>query len=564
MHAFAAVQSRVAAPVLSDPRPPPPAPVFSPFRDGHHCCSKCPRRGFTHHPWSHAPCNAPARGLLCGRGHLLLVRGDRAGHLHGSPPVVASEEWALGSAIGAGRPVRPGPPRVGDDIMGPLGAPASREDVVMADAEAPATPSLTVDLPLVDLPTGFTQRVRALPSSTILHVPASCRLRMISVVAQCWNGMAQGRDDYAQLEEGRSKLLLSTVPQGLSVASEVQKRLTLWEEQSFDTLLQRAKKQLLLKRKAKKQRKFNGPSDPSERGDRARRTAAVGAYRKATTGLVSSMLSFTEQEDMRWAQELLPTSNLGSAAHCDPHLAPSPALPESTWDRPFSGLHNAALTAPGPTGTRPEHITDLLNVPRRIHANKIDSCCALPRCSAGSPLAPCLLQLGGSLEHGSAGNARKMASRAPIKMGEFLRSAYAKRLVNLSQVHLRTKTLRMHQWGVNLPGACEALCHWRGTIEPLVLNGTFEPLVAADLDLVNMFGNAEWPHIRAALRTHFPEASSWTEWQHQSNSVTTLPSGCEFSTDRGAEQGDVLGTIQSALVLGDARESHLQDFLSSL
>ena len=71
------------------------------------------------------------------------------------------------------------------------------------------------------------------------------------------------------------------------------------------------------------------------------------------------------------------------------------------------------------------------------------------------------------------------------------------------------------------------------------------------------------PHIRAALRTHFPEASSWTEWQHQSNSVTTLPSGCEFSTDRGAEQGDVLGTIQSALVLGDARASHLQDFLSS-
>ena len=96
-----------------------------------------------------------------------------------------------------------------------------------------------------------------------------------------------------------------------------------------------------------------------------------------------------------------------------------------------------------------------------------------------------------------------------------------------------------------------------------MLNGTLEPLVAADLDLVNMFGNAEWPHIRAALRTDFPEASSWTEWQHQSDSVTTLPSGRAFSTDRGAEQGDVLGTIQSALVLGDARESHLQDFLST-
>ena len=206
-------------------------------------------------------------------------------------------------------------------------------------------------------------------------------------------------------------------------------------------------------------------------------------------------------------------------------------------------------------GLAPEHITDLLNVPRRIHAFKIHAALSALFCriSAGSlpPSARWLTRTRLCWQRKKNGKPR------PIKMGEFLRSAYAKRLVNLSQVHLHTKTLHMHQWGVNLPGACEALCHWRGTIEPLVLNSTLEPLVAADLDLVNMFGNAEWPHIRAALRTHFPEASSWTEWQHQSNSVTTLPSSCEFSTDRGAEQGDVLGTIQSVLVLGDARESHL-------
>ena len=81
---IAAVQSRVAAPVLSDPRPPPPVPVFSPFRDGHYRCSKCPRRGFTTIPGLMRHVHAPARGLLCGRGHLLLVRGDRTGHLHGS------------------------------------------------------------------------------------------------------------------------------------------------------------------------------------------------------------------------------------------------------------------------------------------------------------------------------------------------------------------------------------------------------------------------------------------------------------------------------------------------
>ena len=115
--------------------------------------------------------------------------------------------------------------------MSPLGVSASGEDTGMVDADVTVTPSLTAGLSLVDLPSDFTQRIRTLPSNTILHVPASCRLRMISAVAQCWNGMAQGRDDYAQLEEGRSKLLLSPVPQGLSAATEVLKRLTLWEEQ---------------------------------------------------------------------------------------------------------------------------------------------------------------------------------------------------------------------------------------------------------------------------------------------------------------------------------------------
>ena len=274
------------------------------------------------------------------------------------------------------------------------------------------------------------------------------------------------------------------------------------------------------------------------------------------------LLSFNEQEDVRWAQELLPTSNLGPSAHCDPHLAPpSCAAREHLGQALFLAYTTRLSLLLAPTGTRPEHITDLLNVPRRIHANKIHAALSALFCriSAGTlpPAARWLTRTRLCWQRKKNGKPR------PIKMGEFLRSAYAKRLVNLSQVHLRTKTLRMHQWGVNLPGACEALCHWRGTIEPLVLNGTLEPLVAADLDLMNMFGNAEWPHIRAALRTHFPEASSWTEWQHQSDSVTTLPSGRAFSTDRGAEQGDVLGTIQSAPVLGDARETHLQDFLST-
>ena len=47
---IAAVQSRVAAPVVSGPRAPLPTPAISPFRDGCCWCSKCPRKGFASVP----------------------------------------------------------------------------------------------------------------------------------------------------------------------------------------------------------------------------------------------------------------------------------------------------------------------------------------------------------------------------------------------------------------------------------------------------------------------------------------------------------------------------------
>ena len=107
----------------------------------------------------------------------------------------------------------------------------------------------------------------------------------------------------------------------------------------------------------------------------------------------------------------------------------------------------------------------------------------------------------------------------------------------------------MYQWGVNLPGACDALGHW-------IADGTLQPVMVADLDLVNMFGNVEWPSIRKALQRYFPEACAWTDWQHQEDSVTQAPAGLSWGTNRGAEQGDVFGT---ALILGTARAEGLTD-----
>ena len=102
--------------------------------------------------------------------------------------------------------------------MVPLGAPtAAAGEAGAEDQTATPAPGLHVELPSLHQPPDFTQRVRFLPANTLLHIPSSCRLRMIAATAQCWQGMAQGSNEYSMLEEGRSSL---------GAADEVAKRLT--------------------------------------------------------------------------------------------------------------------------------------------------------------------------------------------------------------------------------------------------------------------------------------------------------------------------------------------------
>ena len=110
-----------------------------------------------------------------------------------------------------------------------------------------------------------------------------------------------------------------------------------------------------------------------------------------------------------------------------------------------------------------------------------------------------------------------------------------------------------HQWGIGVPGACEAMSHWRSTVEELILEGTLPALVAADIDLANMFGNCEWPAIRDAINSEFSEIKAWTDWHHTAPAITVLPSGTELENNRGAEQGDGFGSLQACSVLAHHR-----------
>ena len=140
----------------------------------------------------------------------------------------------------------------------------------------------------------------------------------------------------------------------------------------------------------------------------------------------------------------------------------------------------------------------------------------------------------------------------PVRIGEFLRAATAKKVQRRAAPSLRKVFMRLWHWGIEMSGGAEALVHWRGLIEELALAGAIEPLVAFDLDSANMFGSVKWPQIRDAIAKYVPEASAWVKWEHADVEEIELPSGGVAYGDRGDGQGDVFGPTKSSLASGEA------------
>ena len=87
-------------------------------------------------------------------------------------------------------------------------------------------------------------RVRALPHTTVPHIPASARRPMATIMAQCLEAMLEGKED-AQLEQGRSKLLMSPAPNGFDFRTELATRIRFWQADNLDGLLTRIESQAL-------------------------------------------------------------------------------------------------------------------------------------------------------------------------------------------------------------------------------------------------------------------------------------------------------------------------------
>ena len=124
--------------------------------------------------------------------------------------------------------------------------------------------------------------------------------------------------------------------------------------------------------------------------------------------------------------------------------------------------------------------------------------------------------------------------------------------------------LLFRQFGVAIPRGTEVLIHFRNTSRKLVISCAGKVLVELDIDFANAYPSLEWDSLREAVREHLPDLLPWTEWCHEEPVPVTLPSGEIRLLDRGAEQGDPLGNLYCALVLGGVSMRTRQQVQTSL
>ena len=124
---------------------------------------------------------------------------------------------------------------------------------------------------------------------------------------------------------------------------------------------------------------------------------------------------------------------------------------DEDYVHPLKGVHFAALKAPGPSGLRPEHLSELLGVPRRRVANR---------------LLKALGKLIDLIGKGRLFNDARWITRSrtifipkksgkaprPLKVGEVLRSSNAKRLLKQNMPKIRSTFIQKRQWGIAVPG----------------------------------------------------------------------------------------------------------------
>ena len=301
----------------------------------------------------------------------------------------------------------------------------------------------------VPLPHDWCARVEALSSSSIVHTLSHLRERSAIALAQCLEDLVAG----GELERGRSKLLFAHIPKGLSRRCELEHRFALWQSGQLEELLTRVEEQARAMAAAQ-----HGNQSRAAAG-RARALAQEGAYSKAFAALTSSTADLTEDEQRLWADKLLPSSADGKALSSPAAASGEPQAEAMTEEhrksgystlrkRALGGVSFPALSAPVPSGARPEHLNEALLAHRRHATGR------LLRAIATLVERGKLGQLPASAHWITQSRLvflRKDGSTSPrpIRIGEVWRRVIAKRLVYDSRDALRERFIGARQCGVS-------------------------------------------------------------------------------------------------------------------
>ena len=564
-----------SAPAQSFQAPMPTPPLAVPGQLSCPFCSTYSTRGPTRGLMCHITCRHQGC-VIDERARIVLSaleRGMCADSDCGSMRICNASRCPRCPKCGSSSPPRP---ILVGDVVGGRQAATTELDATLSEPSAPTRThvrrvrrrtdaSNRSRLPDGLLPANFIERVRALPAATILHIPIEMRPRLCSITAMTLEGLVAGDERASLLEEARSKLLFGYKRKGQNLRVELSTRLMHWYKGEFETLLIRAEE--TQRDRAQGARRQRVCSSMKLRGTRARRIARDGAYGKGVSTLHTEVANLSEADQARWSSELLPRSAEPPRA-CVSSITTAQGTThdagqlegqsrQASTPQPFrhalAGIRFPALSAPGPSGMRPEHLKEMLSIRQRGVANRLYRAIDALRQSG---------------ERGTLPNCAKwiLASRLvfikkkkgpaprPIRVGEVWRRLIAKGLVHEQRSQIQAFTLKCRQMGVAMPGGAEALIHLRAVAEELLASKGEQVVAVLDLDFRNAFPSLEWPSIRSSVAAHFPQLLPWTEWCQSEPAPVLLPSGQVIRIDRGAEQGDPLGSLYCAVVLADVVE----------
>ena len=277
-------------------------------------------------------------------------------------------------------------------------------------------------------------------------------------------------------------------------------------------------------------------------GSRARRARALvseGAYSKGAASLHTEVAELDEHRQLEWGEKLLPTSTRPAVARAVASEAPESE--ESPRGYVLAGVHFRAMSAPGPSGARPEHLREFVAVrDRRIASRLIRAISTFVDVASTGQLCPdARWILNSRLVFLKKKNTE---TPRPIRVGELWRRVVAKRMVEVNKTTIKEVCFEARQFGVAVAGGADALIHFRVELEKqFQLSPT--AIAAIDVDFKNAFPSFEWDSIRGAVSNQIPKLLAWTEWCHADASLVYWPSGAKVFVDRGAEQGDPLGSV---------------------